>query len=419
MRGPRLALAAHQGEDGRQPGRQIGVGRPPADIGRGDGTPAKAVEWRQKGGRRNVGQQPRAGGWRAGQNDLARLKRPVVLTGAAGTQHVADTARRGGPCPFGARGAAQTAHTDLADRRPKLYRTPLRFQPGQGRIDEESPQVLTGQHEVAGGRRTAQAVAQHPQEDLGRSQFRRRVHGADHQRIPQLPYQHRGLMGPPVPVGHGAHAHGRVPATQPGQRQGAQQVQPLAQRQAPRRQQGGQQRQGLRRIQPHRTVPGHDRGMAPPLQPQAGRIFPVQRQALHALTTQPVHQRQRVTVGAQQQVLPVVQQDAISVRPGQPLAPGPATGLGRRFQHLHRHTGSPQVQRSRQPGPARSHDGHGRHVIPQGRHVPEGSLRRSVDTHGRQAGSVVMRGGRPVARVRQASQNLRSGVSAMRWVMTG
>ena len=159
--------------------------------------------------------------------------------------------------------------------------------------------------------------------------------------------------------------------------------------------------------------------MAPPLQPQAGRIFPVQRQALHALTTQPVHQRQRVTVGAQQQVLPVVQQDAISVRPGQPLAPGPATGLGRRFQHLHRHTGSPQVQRSRQPGPARSHDGHGRHVITQRRDIPEGSLRRSVDTHGRQAGSVVMRGGRPVARVRQASQNLRSGVSAMRWVMTG
>ena len=226
-------------------------------------------------------------------------------------------------------------------------------------------------------------------------------------------------MGPRVPLRHGAYPHGRVPATQPGQRQCAQQVQPLAQRQAPRRQQGGQQRQGLRRIQPHRTVPGHDRGMAPPLQLQAGRVFPVHGQALHALAPQPVHQRQRVTVGAQQQVLPVIQHDAIGVRPGQPLAPGPTTSLGRRFQHLHRHAGSPQVQRSRQSGPARSHDGHGRHVITQRRDIPEGSLRRSVDTHGHQAGSVVMRGGRPVARVRQASQNLRSGVSAMRWVMTG
>ena len=226
-------------------------------------------------------------------------------------------------------------------------------------------------------------------------------------------------MGPRVPVSHGAHAHGGVPATQPCQRQCAQQVQSLAQCQAPRRQQRGQQRQGFRRIQPHRSIPGNDRGMAPPRQPQTGRVFPVHGQALHALAPQPVHQRQRVTVGPQQQVLPVVQHDAIGIRPGQCLAPGPATGLGRRFQHLHRHAGTPQVQRGRQPGPARPHNDHGRHVIPQGRHVPEGSLRRSVDTHGRQAGSVVMQGGRPVARVRQASQNLRSGVSAMRWVMTG
>ena len=416
---PRVGLIAHQREDGRQPRRQIGMACPPADVGRGDGAPAKAVERRQKGGRRNVGQQPRTGGRRAGQNDMARLKRPFILTGAAGTQHIANTARRGSPCPFGARRAAQTAHADLADWRAQLDGTPLRFQPGQGRIDEECSQVLTGQHEVAGCGRTAQAVTQHPQEDLGRGQFRRRVHGTDHQRVPQLPYQHRGLMGPRVPVSDGAHAHGGVPATQPCQRQCAQQVQPLAQRQAPRRQQRGQQRQGFRRIQPHRSIPGHDRGMAPPRQPQAGCVLPVHGHALHALAPQPVHQRQRVTVGAQQQVLPVVQHDAIGIRPGQRLAPGPATGLRRRFQNLHRHAGTPQVQRGRQPGPACPHDDHGRHVIPQGRRVPEGSLRRSVDTHGRQAGSVVMRGGRPVARVRQASQNLRSGVSAMRCVMTG
>ena len=392
---------------------------PPADVGGGDGAPAKAVERRQKGGRRNVGQQPRTGGRRAGQNDMARLQRPFVLTGAAGTQQIADTTRRRGPRLRTTRHAPKTAHADLADRRAKPYRAPLRIQPGQRRIDEERAQVLTGQHEVAGGRRAAQTVPQHPQEDLSRGQFRRRVHGTDHQRIPQLPYQHRGLMGPCIPVSHGAHAHGGVPATQPCQRQRAQQVQPLAQRQAPRRQQRGQQRQGFRRIQPHRTVPGNDRGMAPPRQPQAGRVFPVHGQALHALAPQPVHQRQCVTVGPQQQVLPVVQHDAIGIRPEQRLAPGPATGLGRGFQHLHRHAGTPQVQRGRQPGPARPHDDHGRHVITQGSHVPEGSLRRSIDTHGRQAGSVVMRGGRPVARVRQASQNLRSGVSAMRWVMTG
>ena len=350
---------------------------------------------------------------------MARFQRPFVLTGAAGTQQIADTTRRRGPRLRTTRHAPETAHTDLADRCAKLDGTPLCLQPGQGRIDEERAQVLTGQHEVAGGRRAAQTVPQHPQEDLSRGQFRRRVHGTDHQRIPQLPYQHRGLMGPCIPVSHGAHAHGGVPATQPCQRQRAQQVQPLAQRQAPRRQQGGQQRQGFRRIQPHRSIPGHDRGMAPPRQPQAGRVFPVHGQTLHAQATQPVHQRQRVAIGPQQQVLPVVQHDAIGIRPGQCLAPGPATGLGCGFQHLHRHAGTPQVQRSRQPGPARPHDDHGRHVIPQGSHVPEGSLRRSIDTHGRQAGSVVMRGGRPVARVRQASQNLRSGVSAMRWVMTG
>ena len=392
---------------------------PPADIGRGDGTPAKAVERRQKGSGRNVGQQPRTGGRRAGQNDMARLQRPFVLTGAAGTQQIADTTRRRGPRLRTTRHAPETAHADLTNRRAQLDGAPLFLQPGQGRIDKERAQVLAGQHEVAGRGCTAQAVTQHPQEDLGRGQFRRCVHGADHQRIPQLAYQHRGLMGPCVPVSNGAHAHGGVPATQPCQRQCAQQVQPLAQCQAPCRQQRGQQRQGFRRIQPHRSIPGHDRGMAPPRQPQAGRVFPVHGQALHALAPQPVHQRQRVAIGPQQQMLPVVQHDAIGIRPGQRLAPGPATGLGRRFQHLHRHAGTPQVQRSRQPGPARPHDDHGRHVITQGSHVPEGSLRRSIDTHGRQAGSVVMRGGRPVARVRQASQNLRSGVSAMRWVMTG
>ena len=65
------------------------------------------------------------------------------------------------------RHAPKTAHADLTNRRAQLDGAPLFLKPGQHRIDEERAQVLTGQHEVVGGRRAAQTVTQHPQEIEG------------------------------------------------------------------------------------------------------------------------------------------------------------------------------------------------------------------------------------------------------------
>ena len=117
--------------------------------------------------------------------------------------------------------------------------------------------------------------------------------------------------------------------------------------------------------------------MAAATQLQAGRILDPQRQPVHALAIEPSHQIERVAIGPQQQVLAVVQRDAVGIGPGQHLPAGPPASLGRGLQHADRYAGLPQVQRCRQARPAGPDDDdrvhrprrRGMPGVPVGKHV--------------------------------------------------
>jgi hypothetical protein len=117
--------------------------------------------------------------------------------GAGGQHHAAE---------IGAPGAADRSAADIElpqaafDRAQRLHlgaaahRTAVGFHVAGGRFREQGAQVGTRQQHVGGAAPGAQAVAQHVEEDLRRSAFRRRVQRGQAQRTPHQLDQARRLV---------------------------------------------------------------------------------------------------------------------------------------------------------------------------------------------------------------------------------
>ena len=265
-------------------------------------------------------------------------------------------------------------------------------------------------------RRPAEAVAQHPDEGGGAGAVGRRVQGADHQGLPDPLDQFRRLprmrdtsrltvrdarRRAASPAGAAAPAPAPSPSATPAR-------QPLGANQRQQRRQRRQQRTGHADAGP---CPVASSAKLRPLHQQAAAAGKAHRPAFHVgivERAEQLEQRQHLGVGAEQQVLAVVELDRVGalqrMLPVQRDPAGAAAGLRR------------CVDRAA-PGARRAPGGSPRPARPSRRRSTATSA-LSRDVIGcRRHRRLVIRGGRPLTQVRQASQNLRSGVSAMRCVM--
>ena len=172
------------------------------------------------------------------------------------------------------------------------------------RLRQQGGQIDARNQHVGGGAPTAEAVPQHRQENLGRGRFDRRVQCGHAQRSPHQPNQALGLIEALQQFGHAAVV---VQAPVHPARAGgkARQRQLVRARQAAAAPQRRQQMQGRRQA-------GGDEFHAV----AAGRIAHLQRQpqqALARIDADGAHQAQGFAIGAEQDVLAVVQRDAVAL----------------------------------------------------------------------------------------------------------
>ena len=245
----------------------------------------------------------------------------------------------------------------------------MALEPGGGRLRQQRTERCTRQQQVRRARSAEQRVAQHAQEHRRAGLIGGSVQGRHAKRLDQLTPHFRGQ-----PLAQIGDAQGPRTAKAQGRpaRRGGQQRQPLGPAPAPSTQ--------------HCAYERRDGRAAMQLEALAVGILQRQWQAPQQrarVGADLAHQRQRGLVGADQDVLAVVQR-----LPAHMHRAGPAAGLGCHLEHLDRVSGLARVDRRRDAGPAGADDGHAQGIQ------------------------------RPRQWVRHAIHSLRSGVSEVRWCST-
>ena len=250
----------------------------------------------------------------------------------------------------------------------------LLAQPDFGRCRQQRAQAGAGQQQVGAAGAAEEGIAQHPQEHASAGALGGRVEGGHAQRVDQVGAHPRRQSA--RQLGHGG-------ALTAGKAAGA----PAAGSQ--------QQRRAVAptpaAVSQHRPHEGGDGGTRRQLQAAAIGVHQGQRAAQQQLLGRGAHlahQGQRAAVSADQDVLAVVQRQAVHRH----LA-GAAAQLRRHLEQRDLGAGADAGHRGGQAGPAAADD----------RHPGHGAW-----GHGQRACQLV----------RIAIHTLRSGVSAMRWCST-
>ena len=235
-----------------------------------------------------------------------------------------------------------------ADAVAEAQRCAVCRQPAAGRFRQQFTEGNTRQQQIGvGTARTAQAVAQHIGEQLRRSAFHRRVQCGEAERFPQLLAQDAGLAGGIEPVGDAlvVRQAKAAPFDALHPQRGFQlfrQVDRSSAKQPP----GDIERcRQLRQGQPETT--GTNDLQRPALEQQ------------FRIGADLAHQRQRFAIGAEQDVLAVVERASVDFHRTRP-----ATWYTAGFKQRHCSTAPGQFDGRSQPGPAGADDRDAYHLSP-------------------------------------------------------
>ena len=315
-------------------------------IDRGDGDEAQRLGLGQPGLQRGLGQRAQqAHGFGAGGGEHhGVVRRAVHLPGAA-------------------------LVGDVLHARAGVHAGAVASQPARRGFGEDAAQVGARQQQMRAAPAAEQAVLQHAQKHLAAGFVRRGVERRNAQRVDELVHQPPGQ--PCAQLGHGGLRRAAKAAQAPGggraQQRGLVAPAPAARagdacERIPRRREVGQ-------AQPGAVGEGEGQRLA---------VEHVFRPHPHL-----AHEAQAFGVGADQDVLAVVQRQSVGVQ-----RTGTAAHAARGLEDGGPHARCGQFNGGRQTGPAGADDG---------------------DTHAQK---------RPSACIFHASQNLRSGVRLVRWFST-
>ena len=209
-------------------------------------------------------------------------------------------------------------------------------------LRKQRAQIGARQQQVRAAGPAEQGVAQHAQKDCAAGRRRRRVERGDAQRLDEGVHQSRGQWRAQFRHGDSRPA---AKSAEPPAACGPQQRQPVAPAPAPGAQDAGQR------------VPG----WAAEWQGQAGVVGKAQvqrqtQQRLIGVHAHPAHQAQRFGIGADQDVLAVVDHDLASVGQRQGQRARPAAKGSCRLEHGDPVPGPGGGDRRRHAGPATADD---------------------------------------------------------------